>query len=399
MPAPTTAATYDVAVVGAGIVGLAVAREVLRRRPGARVVVVEQEADVAAHQTGHNSGVVHGGIYYQPGSLKAQLCVEGARLMYDYCAEHGVAHERSGKLIVARHAGELGRLDELYRRGLANQTPGLRRVDADQVREIEPHAVGVAALHAPDTGIVDFAEVARAIRRELEVEGVDLRFDEQVLAIDETGGLTTGRGRIRARRVIACAGLWADRLARAAGADANPRIVPFRGGYLALRPTPEPIVRGMIYPVPDPELPFLGVHLTRHLGGEVSLGPTALLVAARDAYALGRVRGRDLWESLTWPGTWRVARRHWRAGAGELLTAVSRRRFVAMAAEYVPGLTTADLAPGGTPASGPRPSIVTARSSTTSSSPTPVSRPSCAMLRRRQPPPPSRWPVSSSTAR
>jgi len=345
VPAPTSPTTYDVAVVGAGIVGLAVAREVLRRRPGARVVVVEQEPDVAAHQTGHNSGVVHGGIYYQPGSLKARLCVEGARLMYDYCAEQGIAHERSGKLIVARHAGEIGRLEELHRRGLANQVPGLRRIDAARIAEIEPRAVGVAALHAPNTGVVDYAAVSRALRRELEAQGVVLRFEERVLAIDPTGGLTTTRGRVRARRVIACAGLWADRLARAAGAGADPRIVPFRGGYLTLRHQGEPWVRGMVYPVPDPTLPFLGVHLTRHIDGAVSLGPTALLVAARDAYRVGRVRGRDLWETLSWPGTWRVAWRHWRAGMGELATALSRRRFVAMAAEYTPGLTVADLAP------------------------------------------------------
>ncbi len=338
--------TYDVAVVGAGIVGLAVAREVLLRRPGARVVVVEQEQEVAAHQTGHNSGVIHGGIYYQPGSLKARLCVEGARLMYDYCAEHAIPHERSGKLIVARHDGELGRLDELHRRGIVNQVPGLRRLRAEEIAEIEPHAVGVAALHAPNTGVVDYARVARAVRDELTAQGVVFRFGERVEAIDQHGGVSTSRERFRARQVIACAGLWSDRLARVAGAGADPRIVPFRGGYLTLRPSAEPWVRGMIYPVPDPRLPFLGVHLTRHVDGEVSLGPTALLVGARDAYRIRRVRARDLGETLAWPGTWRVARAHWRAGVNELRTAVSRRRFVALAADYVPGLTVADLSPG-----------------------------------------------------
>lgn len=341
-PAPI-APRYDAVVVGAGIVGLAVTRELLRRRPGARIVVVEQEADVAAHQSGHNSGVIHGGIYYQPGSLKARLCVEGARLMYDYCAEHGIEHERSGKLIVARNAGELGRLEELERRGYANQVPGLRRIVGAEIPAIEPNAVGVAALHAPNTGIVDFAAVARAIRAELAGEGVEFRFGEQVREVDETGGVRTATAWLRADRVIVCAGLWSDRLARSSGADANPRIVPFRGAYLRLARTETPVVAGMIYPVPDPDLPFLGVHLTRHLDGLVSLGPTAMLAGARDAYRLGKVRGRDLAETLTWPGTWRVARRYWRTGLGEVATAASRRRFVAAAAEYVPGLGLADL--------------------------------------------------------
>ncbi|MFS3126980.1 L-2-hydroxyglutarate oxidase [Nocardioides sp. Bht2] len=341
-PAPITP-RYDAVVVGAGIVGLAVARELLHRRPDSRIVVVEQAADVAAHQTGHNSGVIHGGIYYQPGSLKARLCVEGARLMYDYCAEHKIPHERSGKLIVARDAQELGRLDELERRGLANQVPGLRRIDGAEIAEIEPHAVGAAALHAPNTGIVDYAQVARAIRAELEGQGVEFRFGEQVREVDETGGVRTATARLRADRVVVCAGLWADRLARSCGAEANPRIVPFRGAYLRLARTENPVVRGMIYPVPDPDLPFLGVHLTRHLDGLVSLGPTAMLVGARDAYRLGRVRGRDLAETLSWPGTWRVARQYWRTGLGEIATAASRRRFVAAAAEYVPGLGVGDL--------------------------------------------------------
>ncbi|WP_343993564.1 L-2-hydroxyglutarate oxidase, partial [Nocardioides dubius] len=312
----------DAVVVGAGIVGLAVARELLRRRPGSRIAVLEQEADVAAHQSGHNSGVIHGGIYYQPGSLKARLCVEGARLMYDYCAEHQIPHERSGKLIVARDASELGRLDELERRGIANQVPGLRRIAGAEIAGIEPHAVGAAALHAPNTGIVDYAQVARAIRAELEGEGVVFRFGERVEEVDETGGVRTATARLRADRVVVCAGLWADRLARSSGADANPRIVPFRGAYLRLKHTETPVVRGMIYPVPDPDLPFLGVHLTRHLDGVVSLGPTAMLVGARDAYRLRRVRGRDLAETLGWPGTWRVARRYWRTGVEELATAV-----------------------------------------------------------------------------
>lgn len=338
--------THDVVVVGAGILGLAVARELLRRRAGADIVVVEKETDVAAHQTGHNSGVVHGGIYYLPGSLKARLCVEGARLMQEFCAEHGVEHRRSGKLIVARRDDELGRLDELEARGRANGVPGLRRVSAAGITEIEPAATGVAALHAPQTGVVDFTDVARALRRDLEAQGVRFRFGTPVRSVREGPGgcdVVLADEVIRTRTVVACAGLWSDRLARASGGSADPRIVPFRGGYLRLRPEAAHLVRGLVYPVPDPTLPFLGVHLTRHVDDTVTLGPTALLVPARDAYRLGRVRARDTWDSVAWPGTWRVARRYWRTGAAELRTAVSRRAFVAAAAEYVPALTVADL--------------------------------------------------------
>ncbi len=337
---------HDVVVVGAGILGLTVARELLLRRPGADLAVIEQEPDVAAHQTGHNSGVVHGGIYYAPGSLKARLCLEGSQLMYEYCEEHAIPHERCGKLVIARHEGELGRLDELEERGRANGVPGLRRVSAAGIAEIEPAATGAAALHAPNTGIVDFAAVARSLRDDLERQGVTFLFGAPVRSVhEEPAGCSVvlGDGAVHADEVVACAGLWSDRLARASGAGADPRIVPFRGGYLRLAPAAAARIRGLVYPVPDPALPFLGVHVTRHVDGSVSLGPTALLVPARDGYGLGRVRARDAWESLAWPGTWRVARRHWRTGVAELRTAASRRAFVQAAAEYVPSLTVADL--------------------------------------------------------
>ncbi len=335
----------DLVVVGAGIVGLAVAREWRSRRPQDNVVVLEKEAGPARHQTGRNSGVIHGGIYYQPGSLKARLCVDGARLMYEYCQQHRIPHERCGKLIVALDAAELPRLDALEARGVANAVPGLRRLAAADIAEVEPNTVGVAALHAPNTGIVDYGAVARSLVDELTADGVAVRFDTGVTAIDDgdPAVLHTAAGPLRARTVIACAGLWADRLARRSGAPADPRIVPFRGAYLGLRPSSLPRVRGMVYPVPDPELPFLGVHITRHIDGHVSLGPTAMMVAARDAYALRRVSARDSWESLTWPGTWRVMRRYWRVGVDELRMASSRRAFVGAAARYLPGLTVADL--------------------------------------------------------
>ncbi len=336
---------HDLVVVGAGIVGLAVAREWLRRRPADSVAVLEREPGPAQHQTGHNSGVIHGGIYYQPGSLKARLCVEGARLMYEYCEQHRIPHERCGKLIVAVSADELPRLDDLEARGIANAVPGLRRVGPDEITDIEPNAVGLQALHAPNTGIVDYPAVARALVGELTAAGADIRFGTEVTEID--GGanpvVRTREAPLPARTVIACAGLWADRLARRAGAPRDPQIVPFRGAYLGLTPTRRPRLNGMIYPVPDPELPFLGVHITRHIAGAVTLGPTAMMVAARDAYLLRRWNWRDSWETATWPGSWRVARRYWRVGLDEIRMAASRQAFVAAAARYLPGLSVDDL--------------------------------------------------------
>lgn len=340
-----TSAAHDLLVVGAGIVGLAVAREWSRRRPQDSIAVLERETGPALHQSGRNSGVVHGGIYYQPGSLKARLCVEGARLMYEYCQQHAIPHERCGKLIVALDAEEIPRLDELEARGIANAVPGLRRIGGREITDIEPHAAGLEALHAPDTGVVDYGAVARCLVEELRAAGVSVRFNTAVTAIEDgqPAVVRTGEAVETARTVIVCAGLWADRLARTAGAPRDPQIVPFRGGYLGLTPTDPPRVNGMIYPVPNPELPFLGVHITKHIDGHVSLGPTAMMVAARDAYALGRVNRRDLWESLTWPGTWRLARRYWRVGVDEIRMAASRRAFVAAAARYLPGLSVADL--------------------------------------------------------
>lgn len=327
----------DVAVIGAGIVGLAAARELQRRRPRLRVAVLEREAEVGLHQTGRNSGVLHAGIYYLPGSLKARLCVEGARRMEAFCAEHDVAHERCGKLIVALHAGELAGLDELERRGRANGVPGLRRIGAGELRELEPHAAGIAALHSPHTGILDFAAVARALAGELVDSGGELRLECGVDGLERREGGVDVRhagGVLSVRRAVVCAGLQTDRLAVAAGAPAEPRLVGFRGAYLRLRPEARALVRGLIYPVPDPRLPFLGVHLTRRVDGEVLLGPTALLSPAR------------LPRALAWPGTWRLMARFWRTGASELHRAASRRAFVAACARYVPALRAADVLPG-----------------------------------------------------
>jgi 2-hydroxyglutarate dehydrogenase len=336
---------YDVAVVGAGILGLATARELLRRDPGAAVVILEREDRIAAHQTGHNSGVIHAGIYYTPGSLKAQLCVAGARELYEFCDEHGVRYERCGKLIVAVDESELPRLDELERRGRENEVPGLRRLSASEVREIEPEVAGVAGLHSPNTGIVDFGEVARAYASDVVARGAEIRTGVTVSRLSGSV-LHTSAGEIEARRVVACAGAWSDRLAEASGEPAEPRIVPFRGGYMKLRDHARGLVRGLIYPVPDPSLPFLGVHLTKTIHGEVWLGPSALLAPSRTAYRLTQVNRRDLASTLGWPGTWRMFGRWWRTGLTEMRMAADRRAFVRACARYVPAVTVSDVEPG-----------------------------------------------------
>ncbi|WP_274521202.1 L-2-hydroxyglutarate oxidase [Rhodococcus rhodochrous] len=337
-------------IVGAGIVGLAVAREMLTRRPDARLVVVDKETSVAHHQTGHNSGVIHSGIYYAPGSLKARLCTEGARLMYEFCDEHAIPYERCGKLIVALQERELPGLADLEARGRANGVPGLRRVDADEIREIEPEARGLSALHSPNTGIVDYGAVSRAIEHELRTKGVDFQLGCEVTGVRRVGSETViehSRGEIRADWATFCAGLWSDKLAVSAGASPDPRILPFRGAYLQLAAHQAPVVRGMIYPVPDPELPFLGVHVTKHIDGRVSLGPTAMLVGAREGYGLMQLNVRDALSTLRWPGTWQVARKFWRTGITELRMASSRKMFVDACAQYVPAVATMALDPHG----------------------------------------------------
>jgi L-2-hydroxyglutarate oxidase len=334
----------DVVVVGGGIVGLAVARELLLRAPASSVVVLEREDEIGRHQTSHNSGVVHAGIYYAPGSLKARLCVEGRREMVEFCRDRGIAYEQCGKVIVATDATELARLDELARRGIANGVEGLRRLDADAIRELEPHATGIAGLHSPATGIADFPAVARAFADDVGAVFTGCGV-EAVQPRERSIVLRHAQGHLEADRAVFCAGAWSDRLAVAAGADRDPRIVPFRGNYLRLKPARRDLVRSLIYPVPDPALPFLGVHLTRSIDGEVLIGPTALLAPARDAYSLATLRPADLAQTLGWPGSYRMLRQWWRTGVTELNHAASRAAFVAAAARYVPGLTIDDVEP------------------------------------------------------
>jgi (S)-2-hydroxyglutarate dehydrogenase len=328
----------DLVVVGAGIVGLAVAREMALRHDGMRIVVLESEAAIGAHQTSHSSGVIHAGIPYAPGSLKARLCVEGSRELFGYCEEHGIPARRSGQLIVATREQELPRLDELERRGRENGVSGLDRLTAEEIAGVEPNAAGLAALHSPATAFTDFRAIAASFASELVACGGSIATGCAVHDVRRAGTrvhVRHLRGATRASAAIACAGAWADRLAVRSGADADPRIVPFRGAYLKLRPNRRGLIRSAIYPVPDPDLPFLGAHFTRSIDGEVLLGPTALLVGARDAYSLARVRRHDLAQTVAWPGTWRLAARHWRDGA-----------IVSELQRLVPSLAVGDVVAG-----------------------------------------------------
>jgi (S)-2-hydroxyglutarate dehydrogenase len=319
-------------VVGGGIVGLATARELTARHDGIRVVVLEREREVATGQTGQSSGVIHAGIYYEPGSLKARLCVDGARELYVYCEQRGIPTRRTGKLLVATRDRELPRLDELERRARANGVPGVNRLAGDEIPGVEPHARGIAALHSPATGTVDFRRVAVALADDVEAAGGAVVPASEVRAIREEASLVRvehAGGTTAARAVVACAGGAADRLAVTGGVPADVRIVPVRGAFLRLRPERAEVVRGNIYPVPDPALPFLGPHLTRRHDGEVVLGPTALISGG-----------------LRWPGTWRLMRRHWRAGLTELHHALRPGALVAEARRLVPALRRADFAAG-----------------------------------------------------
>lgn len=335
----------DLIVVGAGIIGLAVAREALVREPGASVVVLECEHQIASHQSSHNSGVIHAGIYYEPGSLKAKLCVEGAAALYRLCDELGVATDAIGKLIVATNAAELPRLDRLHERAVAN---GVRveKLNGAQLREIEPRASGIAALHSPDTGIVDYAAVCAALAGDVEARGGTVITGCAVERVENADGgarVIHARGVTDCSGAIVCAGLQSDRLAQASGASADPRIIPFRGAYFTLR-RPE-LVRGLIYPVPDPALPFLGVHLTRRIGGDVIVGPTALPATARSGYRGWRISPRDLFATLSWPGSYRMAWRWRRQAPRELAWAFSSSAYAREASRLVSGLGADDLDP------------------------------------------------------
>lgn len=341
-----------VGVVGGGIVGLAVAREVIRRRPGTRVVVLEKEDRLGAHQTGHNSGVVHAGIYYRPGSLKATLCARGRDLLKEYCSERGLPYEECGKLVVAVDEAERGLFAALEKTARENAVPGLLRVDGAEISEIEPYAAGLAALHSPRTAITDYGAVARALGADIVAAGGEVQLGALV------SDVVRARGRIEVRygssnggrsvvvdRLVVCAGLHADRFAHLDG-EPSPRIVPFRGEYMTVVPAKQDLVRGMVYPVPDPRYPFLGVHFTRRVTGELEVGPNAVLALSREGYRGTWPSARDVRDILTWPGAWRMGAQHWRTGLREMAGSVSKRVYMRAAQRYVPAIGAADVVPG-----------------------------------------------------
>ncbi|MDF3302312.1 L-2-hydroxyglutarate oxidase [Streptomyces tropicalis] len=341
---PDIAYDCDVLVVGGGIVGLSTAFAISRAAPGTRVTVLEKEPGPARHQTGRNSGVIHSGIYYRPGSLKARFAVRGAAEMVKFCAEYGIAHAVTGKLIVATGRQELPRLHALVQRGRENGIP-VRELGAAQIAEYEPEVRGLAAIRVGTTGICDFVGVARQLA---EASGAEIRYGARVVRVDrrpERGvAVATARGDVvRARVLVNCAGLYCDEVARLTGDDPGVRIVPFRGEYYELA-RPE-LVRGLVYPVPDPAFPFLGVHLTRGVAGDVHVGPNAVPALAREGYGWGVVRPRELAGTLSWPGAWRIARRHWRYGAGELRRSVSRTAFTEAVRRLLPAVGEEDLVP------------------------------------------------------
>jgi L-2-hydroxyglutarate oxidase LhgO len=340
---------YDIVIIGGGIVGLAAAMELLTRYPSLRMAVLEKERELARHQTGHNSGVIHSGIYYTPGSLKAKACVAGKARLISFCDEHNIPYELCGKVIVATREEELSRLERLYQYGQANGVSGLEMIGPERLREIEPCAVGIKALYSPNTGIVDYGQVARAYAHEITTRGGQILTNHEITSIDQKNGryrLLTPSASIEARYVISCAGLYADRVAQLTGMQAIPRIVPFRGDYYILRPERAGMVRGMIYPVPDPRFPFLGAHFTRRMNGEVWLGPNAVLAFAREGYRRFDINIRELAETLSYQGFRKLAFKYWRVGLAEMYRDFSKAAFLKDLQRYMPDLNLADLRPG-----------------------------------------------------
>ena len=347
---PEATDTFDIVIIGGGIVGLATALSLSQRHPQLALALIEKEDHVAAHQTGHNSGVIHSGIYYKPGSLKARLCVSGAQRMIAFCQEHKLPYNLCGKVIVAASQAELPRLDTLFERGTANGVPGLRMIGRAQLLEIEPHAAGIAAIHSPATGIVDYKAVSRMMADMLRQRGVAMLIGTAVTGFQRAEGavqLNTKHGRVTARYVVNCGGLHADRLAEMAGAKSDVRIVPFRGEYYLVKPERENLVQGLIYPVPDPEFPFLGVHFTRMVGGGVEAGPNAVFAFAREGYTNGKINPREMWWSLGFSGFQKFARKWWRVGAYEMYRSFSKAEFVRSLQKLVPEIRGEDIIRGG----------------------------------------------------
>lgn len=337
---------FDIVVVGGGIVGLATAWRLLGRRPGLRVAVVEKEDEIATHQSGHNTGVIHAGIYYRPGSLKARLCREGKAELQEFAQAHGIPFELCGKIIVALEESELGRLAGLKERAIANGVEGIEEIGPERMREIEPHVTGIRALWSPRTGIIDYRQVAHALGEDVRSAGGSILTGRRVTAIRGMSGalvIETTAGAIETRDVIACAGLHSDRVAAMTGDEGDLRIVPFRGDYYTFTPKARRLVRGLVNPVPDPTFPFLGVHFSRRMDGEVLAGPNAVLAFAREGYSIGKISPRDLAATIAWPGFWRLIGRYLSTGAREMWRDAYKPAFVAVLRRYIPELRSEDL--------------------------------------------------------
>lgn len=343
-------ATPDIAVVGGGIVGLATTLALTDQHPRARLAILDKEPRIATHQTGHNSGVIHSGAYYKPGSLKARLCVQGAKLMKQFCDTHGIHWEACGKLIVATDEAELPRLQTIYERATANGLAGVKRISAEEVTDYEPYCRAVSALVVPETGIVDYGQVAETMAGILRDRGVEIYTGAGVSAIRRDDGalvLETARGTVRAKHLVNCAGLYSDRVAAMMGIEPEVRIVPFRGEYYMLKESRRSLVKNLIYPVPDPEFPFLGVHFTRTVHGEVEAGPNAVFAFAREGYSLGTVRPLELAGTLGYAGFWHMARRYWKMGSYELYRSASKSAFVRSLQKLIPDIEPDDIERGG----------------------------------------------------
>jgi L-2-hydroxyglutarate oxidase len=340
----------DFAIIGAGIVGLATGLELIQRFPHVSLAIIEKEPAVAGHQTSHNSGVIHSGIYYKPGSLKARLCVEGVEALLRFCQENDVPYEICGKVIVATRERELPQLEELYRRGEGNGLSGLRLLDARQIREIEPHASGIRGIQVPGTGIVDYKKVAEKYAEIIQRLGGTIHLSHEVTALKNSAGCTvieTTHGSMEAKFVLNCAGLQSDRVSKMANAKLDLMIVPFRGEYYEMAPEKHNYVKGLLYPVPDPQFPFLGVHFTKRIGGGVEAGPNAVLALKREGYSKTSFEVADILECFTFPGFWYMAAKHWRMSVGEYHRSFSKPAFVRALQRLIPELNAADLVPGG----------------------------------------------------
>lgn len=341
---------YDVAIIGGGILGLSSARHLLQQHPGLSVLVVEKGSEVAGQQTGHNSGVIHSGIYYRPGSLKAQFCVDGRNSIVEFCEQHGITYERCGKLIMASREEELPRMETLFERGTANGVEGLEMVGPERIAEIEPHVSAIKALWSPATAIVDFSAITREYAKQLVEAGGTLELNTRVTGItprQDSVVIETDKGEREAKHLINCAGLHSDRIARLMGVATDLQIVPFRGEYYTLKKDREHLVKGLIYPVPDPELPFLGVHFTRNVKGYVEAGPNAVLATAREGYRKRDLNIRDFSETLSFPGFWRVAKREWKTGINEVNRSLRKSVFTHDLQKMIPEIVADDLTTGG----------------------------------------------------